>query len=242
MPAIPSIPLLLAALRGALIAIACWAASGALLAQSFCSSDATPSPRALVERFINADCEACWRQRPAPAVRRGQVALDWIAPGSLGDDAPLSAAATRDATARLESLGRALPATAESVVHRRGGGPYRLRVAHGLPFNGYIAASIEMKPATGGPWTAWLALVETLPVGIEGSPVARNLVRNLLYSAWDMNSLLSKSEQARFFEARPMSLAAGANPERLSVVGWVEDARGRLVAVAQSRCPAEPAR
>jgi hypothetical protein len=34
-----------------------------------------------------------------------------------------------------------------------------------------------------------------------------------------------------------MSIPEGANPKRLRVVGWVEDARGRVVATAQSRCP-----
>jgi hypothetical protein len=33
-----------------------------------------------------------------------------------------------------------------------------------------------------------------------------------------------------------MSIPEGAKPERLRVVGWVEDARGRVVAAAQSRC------
>ena len=33
-----------------------------------------------------------------------------------------------------------------------------------------------------------------------------------------------------------MNIPEGARPERLRVIGWVEDAQGRLLAVAQSRC------
>ena len=35
---------------------------------------------------------------------------------------------------------------------------------------------------------------------------------------------------------RPMNLPEGARPERLGVVGWVTDAHGRLVALAQAHC------
>ena len=102
-------------------------------------------------------------------------------------------------------------------------------MAHGLPVNDYIGASIELKPASGGPWNAWLLLVETIPPGTEGTPVERNLVRNVLQPAWT-------KDEKKLLESRPMSIPEGANPERLRVVGWVEDARGQIVAVAQSRC------
>ena len=107
-------------------------------------------------------------------------------------------------------------------------------MAHGLPFNDYIGASIELKPASGGPWKAWLLLVETIPPGTEGTPVERNLVRNVLQPAWD--DVPHQRREESLLESRPMSIPEGANPERLRVVGWVEDARGQIVAVAQSRC------
>jgi hypothetical protein len=40
-------------------------------------------------------------------------------------------------------------------------------------------------------------------------------------------------------ESRPMRIPEGAQPERLRVIGWVEDARGRLVAAARSACAAQ---
>ncbi len=208
-------------------------------AQSFCASDGQPRPVALVERFISADCEACWADTSSHKPAARELAIDWIVPSDKGDEAPLSAAASRDARLRLEALGRPIPAAAEAISSKVRPGKRPLRVAHGLPFNGYIGASIEMKPAAPGPWTAWLLLVETIAAGSEGTPVARNLARNLFVSTWNGREPLSESEQARFFESRPMAIPEGARPERLRVVGWVEDARGRIGAIAQSRCMSE---
>ena len=205
-------------------------------AQSSCDSDKQPRPVALMERFISADCESCWSGTATPRPGRGQLAVDWIVPGSKGDDAPLSAAASRDSLARLEALRRAAPAQMDSTTRKVSTDGPKLRVAHGLAFNGYVGASIELKPGAGGPWKAWLLLVETVPAGTEGSPVERNLVRNVLQPAWDGTHPLSKKEQRRLFEARPMSIPEGANPKRLRVVGLVEDTRGRLVAASASRC------
>jgi hypothetical protein len=190
----------------------------------------------LVERFISADCDSCWRDASTRKPERGELALDWIVPGRRGEDAPLAAAATRDALARLSELGLAVPSTiANSRLPAQPAGR-QLRVARGPSFNGYLGASIELKPGRGGPWRAWLLLVEALPAGAEGSPVARNLVRNALQPAWNGTRPLSKQEQLRLFESRPLSIPQGADPRRLQVVGWVQDARGRIRAIAQSRC------
>jgi hypothetical protein len=216
----------------------CLFAIGTVHAQpASCSSDGQPQPTALLERFINADCESCWSDKATAAVRRGELALDWIVPGARGEDAPLATAATRDALARLESAGQSRPLQSES---RRGDRTTRagtLRVAHGLPFNGYIGTSTTLRPTGQGPWTTWVALVENLPAGTEGSPVERNLVRNLLQLSWQAAS----ARPAKFSEIRAMRIPEGAHPDRLRVVGWVEDGRGRIGAIAQTRCEAEPA-
>lgn len=212
--------------------------AGTARAQSSCDSDGQRRPVALLERFINADCESCWSDPRAPQPARGELALDWIVPGGKGDDAPLSAAASRDSLTRLEALGRTVPAAADASRKKAAAAGRKLRVAHGLAFQGYIGASIELKPGSGGPWKAWLALVETIPAGTEGSPLERNLVRNVFQPPWDSTPSLSKREQRRLFESRPMSIPEGANPQRLRVVGWVEDARGHIRAIAQSRCAA----
>jgi len=221
---------------------AAWAlalAAGAQ-AQSSCSSDGQPRPAGLLERFINADCASCWGAADVPGPGRGELALDWIVPGGRGEDAPLSAAAVREARARLEALGRELPAQADASRRKAEPGTRRLRVAHGLPVGGYIGTSIELKPGGGGPWQAWLLLVETLPAGTEGSPVERNLVRNVLQLTWDPSTPRSEGRPESLFESRPMSIPPGADAARLRVVGWVEDARGRLRGLAQSRCAGSP--
>ena len=225
--------------RRAAALLLAFAAAGAQ-AQSSCDSDGQFRPVGILERFTNADCETCWTDAATARPGRGELALDWIVPGGKGDDAPLAAAASRDGLARLEALGRATPAQADTVNRRSASKSHKLRVAHGLAFNGYVGASIELQPGRGGPWKAWLLLVETLPAGTEGSPVERNLVRNALQPAWDKAESLSKAQQRRLFESRPMSIPEGANPNRLRVVGWVEDARGRIRAIAQSRCVAPP--
>ena len=223
--------------------IRCWAGRALLAlafiaspwaqAQSYCSSDGQTQPARLLERFTNADCDSCWAE-PAEGPARAEpdeLALDWVVASSKGDDAPLSAAASSDASARLASLQQAAP-VAVSAVRRLVQAPKRgLRVSHGLPFNGYLGTSIELKLPGTGRWTAWLALVETIPAGSDGTPVERNLVRNTLQLAWP-----ASKEQLRLFESRPMSIPAGARPERLRVVGWIEDGLGRMRAIAQSRC------
>lgn len=235
----PTAPTPARASPGLRLLLAVFALCAAALAQaqsSSCSSDGQPAPAALLERFINADCEACWSDAQPPAPGTGEVALDWVVPGTRGDDAPLSAAARREGQARLRALRRDVPANSSSVRSLAKPDRHKLRVAHGLPVNNYIGASIELQPGAGGPWTAWLALVETIPAGVEGTPVERNLVRNVLQPAWDVRRPLSKAERARLFESRPMNIPEGANPDRLRVVGIVEDRQGRIVALAQSRC------
>ena len=216
---------------------------GSVHAQSFCASDGQPKPAQLLERFINADCDSCWKDPATPKATKDQLALDWVTPGSQGDDAPMSAIATRDALTRLESLKKQPPATSSAQTQTvRGVKGARLRVAHGLPLADYVGASIELKPvpgsARGQKWTAWLALVETLPAGAEGSPVARNLVRNLFNAPWNLRKQLSKTEQDKFFDQRSMSIAPGVDASRLRVIGWVEDQNGQLVAAAASQCVA----
>lgn len=208
-------------------------------AQSSCSSDGQPRPVALLERFINADCGNCWSDAATPRSGKGEVALDWVLPGSRGEDAPLSAVAGRAGLKRLQALGQAPPAGSSSQTTAVAG-PARLRVAHGLPVAGYIGASVALPRlppvAAPVPWTAWLALVEALPAGTEASPVPRNLVRNLVQPPWDGGKQLSKSERPALFESRSMDIPAGADPSRLAVIGWVQDAQGRVFAAAQSRC------
>jgi len=216
------------------------AAPSASLAQTLsCSSDGQQPPTVLLERFISADCAVCWSRADTPRPPRAGLALDWIVPGTQGDDAPLSIAATREALYRLQALQRPAPATDESwVTQAAPPGRLRLRVAQGPALGGYIGASIELRPASGikRPFTTWLALVETIPAGVEGSPVERNLVRNLFQPRWGEAGASDRPQRQRYIESRPMNIPEGADPARLRVVGWVEDANGQIRVMAQSRC------
>ncbi len=204
-----------------------------------CSSDGARPPSALFERFINADCADCWSSAQTPRPPRGAIALDWILPGMQGDEAPLAPAANRDAQHRLQALHHRPPATVGAFTSPAApAGRLRLRVAHGPALSGYIGASIELRPPAGikKPFTSWLALVETLPAGTEGSPVERNLVRNVFQPDWGDIDVPARTRQGRSVESRSMNIPLGANPGRLRVIGWIEDADGQVRAIAESRC------
>ena len=206
-------------------------------AQAVCSSDGQSAPLALAERFLSADCELCWsapesNQRIEPAAT---LVLDWIVPSARGEAAALSAAATRDALQRLDLLHAAAPASSMVLGQAVTTSGHSLRVARGPALANYVGASIELSPPSGGPWTAVLLLVESIAAGSEGTPIARQLVRNMLLTAWDLAPMPAAPQ--RLFESRPMSLPEGTRPERVQVVGWVQDAQGQLMALAQSACP-----
>lgn len=232
---------------------------GQTAAQSSCSSDATQPPRVILERFISADCATCWSDVVTPKAPVHGLAVDWIVPSAKGDEATLSAVASRDALERLESLGQ--PAPAPTYNHRGsidgsisgaakpGTARATLRVARGVALGGYMGTSIELnlrgkrsKPqaSVAYPLTAWLLLAEAIPAGAEGSPVQRLLVRNTLTVLWNFREQLSNSKQigfdVRFMETRPMSLPEGSNPDNLRAIGWVQDAQGRVIASAASVC------
>lgn len=223
-----------------LLGLTVWAAQGAQ-AQSSCASDGQATPVALVERFISADCEACWSEPKTIKTAPSTLTLDWIVPGKQGEDAPLSAAASQDALMRLQTLGRAAPVTSTKTSSPvLGGRANRLRVAHGLPLGGYMGTSIELKtalrPRSQATLSAWLLLVETIPAGADGTVAPRNLVRNVLQLPWNKRNQLSKIERITLHETRPLSIPSGATPERLRVVGWIQDGRGRILTAAQSVC------
>jgi hypothetical protein len=58
----------------------------------------------------------------------------------------------------------------------------------------------------------------------------------MLYGSWKQRSQLSKNEHFHWMENRPMRIPTGAQPERLHMVGWLQDAQGRVLAAAQSVC------
>jgi hypothetical protein len=205
----------------------------ALAAHALCTSEGVPEPAAVLERFISADCEACWRDPATPAAAAGTLAIDWIVPGRKGEDAPLAAVASSDSVDRLRALRRPVPEGTAAVFGRRSGAGTPLRIALGDAFNDYVGTSIELARPGREPWQAWLLLVESLPAGVEGSPVARNVVRNVFRPAWDDPRRRPAGPLA---EARPMQIHEGARPSRLRLVAVLQDARGRMRAIRQTAC------
>ena len=219
-----------------------------VVAQSVCYSDGQALPVQLLERFTSADCAACWSERTTTIAPPDAMVLDWVVPGIQGDQAALSAVVSAESILRLQALGKHAPSTTQAVftpVTRDPAlGTSTLRVARGVVLSGYVGASIELKPAPRTPLlqqlTAWVALVEILPAGLEGSPVERNLVRNVFQSTWRLDQKRSKKEVRHWFDQRSMSVVESANPERLQVIGWLADSKNRILAAGQSKCIAVP--
>ncbi|TWO68756.1 hypothetical protein FN976_22080 [Caenimonas sedimenti] len=190
-------------------------------------------PQAVLERFISADCDTCWADPATPGAAANALALDWVLPGGRGDDAPLSAVASRDGLDRLAALRQPVPPASAAHTSLRKGAGARVRVAQGNAFNDYVGASIELKG--GGRWDAWLLLVEELPASTEGSPVARNLVRNVFRPDWDRPDRGGRTG-AGLAETRAMQIHQGAQPDRLRLVALVHDRSGRLAAATMTSC------
>jgi hypothetical protein len=206
-------------------------------AQTLCSSAGVAAPHALFERFTSADCLACWQDTATPAPGASALALDWMVPGTLGDDAPMAAAAVPEALDRLQTLQRPVPR--ERDIHTAPVEPMaglRLRVGRGPEINGYVGATLSLDATAQGPWSYHLLLVQAVAQGTEGTPVPRYVVRNAIQGRWTADNALPASRHRRWIEVRPMRLPEGADPALFHTVAWVENADGRVVAAARSVC------
>ena len=199
-----------------------------------CSNDGQPAPSALWERFMDADCLACWGAVEAPQPP-GAVALDWVIPSAKGDEAPLAAVALSEAADRWQALGLAGSASGPNAAHlSRRHARHAVRVVQGVPVNGYLGATLSYRPPSNRPYTAWMLLVEQLHAGTEGSLVPRQLVR----AALEIRPASQGGRLQGLSDTRAFLLPPGAQPERLRVLAWVQDGQSRLLALAQTHCPA----
>ena len=152
----------------------------------------------------------------------------------------MAAAALRDSVERHERAGlaAALP-DGQRLRSQRAASrspPVALSVVSGLPLSGYYGLQLHLRSQPGQALPAgsqgWLALVEILPAGSEGSASPRALVRSVA-GPLPLNSLRP---------GRPLNhLAAlrwpdGVQVDRLQARGWIEAADGRMLAVAADRC------
>ena len=202
-----------------------------LLALSVAAHSVCPAPlaTAVLERFIDANCEACWRSGDASTQAQGNdpFVLDWIVPGAAGDGAALSPAALVEATARAGAL------PADTTLHRRHVLPLQpglgITLRDGPPWYGYIGLQLAVQHADAAlpvGAVAYLALVENVAPGEEGTPAARRLVRALA------GPLPLATGRTSSEHLQAMRIPFGARPERLSAVAWIEAPAGRLVALA----------
>ena len=121
-------------------------------------------------------------------------------------------------------------------------------MSFGPAVGGYVGTTVSylgaLPPDAAGEWTLSVALVEQIPQGVEGTSVSRNLVRNLFQRKWDMRDQLLKNElrnlsrATRWIERRSMQLAPSTDPNRLALIGWMEDSNGQVVATAMAQCAA----
>ena len=202
-------------------------------ARALCTSDNVPQPRAVLERFVNADCADCWADPATPRAAPGTLALDWVLPGRKGDEAPLASVALDESLERLYELKQPSPERMGSVTLAREGAAVQLRLAQGEAFNDYIGTSMTLKQPGRERWRAWLLLVEQLPAGLEGSPVPRNLVRNVFRPEWA--KVMSRSRDL-VAEDRAMQIHDGARSDRLRLVAVLADGHGVIRAIRQTEC------
>ncbi|HET7527902.1 MAG TPA: hypothetical protein VFK10_18315 [Burkholderiaceae bacterium] len=204
------------------------------------AADAAACPRtaaAVLERFIDADCASCWTDPAVSKAATDEWVLDWIVPTPKGDDAALSPAAPAEALARAQrALGKP-PEPGFTTPHRtaaRGSSPLHLRVRSGPAWNGYFAVQLEGSGRAPEGASAWVALVERVDAGTDGSAVPRRVVR----------AVAGPFEPAELRSGKPwqrlnaMRWPATAKPVRLRAQGWIEQRDGRIVAMAGERCDA----
>ena len=208
-----------------------------------------PRPSRRAPATASRGRSACWsasstptaRRAGAPRERPGPAAANWRWTGSR----PAAAARTRRCPPSpcakrwraCKALGLARPLQDAASRRKAQPGEQRLRVAHGLPFGGYIGTSIELKPGRGG------ALASLAGAGGNAARRHRGQPGGAHAGAQRPATDLGREDTARGKRGRavstrpvPCSIPAGADPARLRVVGWVEDTRGRLRGIAASRC------
>ena len=92
---------------------------------------------------------------------------------------------------------------------------------------------MELKDAGSDVWHAWLLLVEQIPAGAEGTPVARNLVRKVFRpESW---AKIGRGS-GPLAETRSMQVPKWTHPERVRLVAVLQDGRGRIRAITRTEC------
>ncbi len=215
------------------------ALAGVVSGQALAATSSCPGARASVrENLFSADCAGCWAAT-GPATNGWR--WDWITPGSAS--APLAAGALPESAERALRLGLpALPAD-QAQVHTRATLPalpgLRLHMVSGPAWQGYFGLEMRLRSSGKSPLpkgsSAWLALVELVPAGSDGSPVARALVRSVA-GPLPLDALNALQPGQPMTHLRALRWPASAEPTRLQARGWIEGPDGTILATAADRC------
>jgi len=191
----------------------------------------------VIERFISADCDTCWTDKAASTIADDVWLLDWIVPSARGEDAPLSSAAPTEAAARAQrTLKTPLQANRPALQRTAARTPatFDLRIVSGPAWNGYFGVQINGSGRIAGARSVWIALVETVAAGTDGTAVPRQLVR----------TVAGPFEPRELRHGQPWQLLQAmrwpetAKAARLRARTWLGGADGRIVAMAGERCRA----
>jgi hypothetical protein len=226
--------------------VAVAAASGALAAgkpvpgvTANCPARAT----ALVEHFMSADCMDCWKATPpaagAEGVGESEWSLDWIVPAA--DDAEMAPGALPEAADRLARLGPYLaaklttqPAAFDSSTALEAPSAKRRFYVHSsLPHSGYMGVQMHATGVWPEGSTAWIALVELIPVGTRDTVLPRRLVRVLVGPVKLPAGPGAKNAVAPLYGLR---WPENAHADQLVATAWVEGADGHITQIATDRC------
>jgi hypothetical protein len=161
--------------------------------------------------------------------------LDWIVPSVRGEEAPLSPAAPDEAAARARRVLDTGANDERTVMHRTAARKpiaARLTVASGPAFNGYFGVQLDGRGRAPAGSSVWIALVESVAAGTDGTPVPRELVRTVAGPLQPRE--LQSGKPWRVLQA--LRWPETAKPDRLLARAWLERSDGSIALMAGERC------
>ncbi len=151
----------------------------------------------------------------------------------------MSAAALPESAERAQRAGGPSPIAQQMLTVRRPAGAapksVGMALAVGPAWHGYFGVQADVLGTLPPGSSLWLALVESIPAGSDGSPVARELVRSVA-GPLTLNPSKGPNGKTKINHLRAMRWPDSAKPERLQARGWIESTDGTLLAMASPRC------
>lgn len=132
---------------------------------------------------------------------------------------------------------KATPTEDQPGVQRtpaRGASSLQLRVLSGPAWNGYFGVQIDGSGRAPAGSAAWVALVESVASGTDGTVAPREVVRTVSGPLVPAELRQGKPWQHLLAMRWPET----AKASRLRARAWIEDAGGHIVAMAGERCDA----